>query len=591
MRVSLLVVIGVSSFLASCKETHTSHKKPAMVVAVSAPASLMATLTLRSPRNTLQRSLAHLRAFTALPLNAELLLGAAMQQAALPPALKSTIDFNGVLRFFFLDQAQLDERYPLVAVLPLRSERAFLQALQSGYLPPKEAKDGLQLFVPKSGSKAGPMLVWLEEKQVILPTSKRSYQLLAPFLAGRRAWAPATHDLHLKVHVAHFSGGKKKALGHAITLLATQPKLLQQSTIKRFSKQSEALLRSAETLDILADVHKKGLSIALRAQAQKKGTLHQALIKQRPGELFALNLLPLRPALVVASRGPSLLEGESALKVGVETLTSEMSPTQRARFEQALKAARPHFSDGLTFALHLEEAKGDHEERWMLTWLAEVKDTVGARQALERLTNLTHAWARQQTEKESSTSAEKVEREPLEQGSAQGALLRFGRVDNLRKHAPSRHTFNKSAETLSLSRGLTAGWVIADKLAVFALGKNAGPYLLDIVAQSEKKLGRSVPPSLQGLRRPGRTGAVYLSFLDLTCLLAKSGVSSLRALAASLQGREPGGAPLLSWGVDPTRTRLDLNLELSSEHFRPFKEFTAPLLRSLYQRAPALMRK
>lgn len=564
------------ALMAGCKEGASPPEKRAAARAdVPPPPALVASLALRSPRRLLHHGLDHVRAFTAMPLSADTLIVALLQRVGLPPRLKDALDLDGTLRFFFLAGKGAGRRLPMVALLPLRSAKAFRQALAGAFVAAEKLPSAkLQLFVPQPGSAAGPMLVRLEGEEVVLPTSKESYRLLAPFLAGRRARVPSEHDLTLDVAVSHFSARRSAALGRALEKLKkgtkagsrAGPRL--ESAVRRFSRRSAELLRSASALQLVADIDEAGLTFGLRATAKEKGALSQALARQPRAPLFALNLLPKRPAFVWASRGPGLVEVASPLDVGVEVFTSEMAAAERSRFEEALKLSRRQFGAALTFSAHLVGHRGNaagHERGWMLTWLAEVKNVAGARQALDRLGHLVLRWAERGARRQGKKSVDRITRRPLELAGSKGALFAISRADD---PAPRRP--------------LMMAWVIKDNVAAFALGYEVESYISGLAGRIGAKSRSPLAPSVAALRqREARSGVVLLSLVESTKLLAASGVAPLAGLAGKVAGEKPTAASLLSWGTDAARARLEIDLRLPRAQFLPFKDVTMTLLRSL----------
>lgn len=582
-RVALWTLLSLL-LLAGCPNRASQEaSEPKVREDVPPPRALLATLTLRNPRRAFGHGAEHLRALGGASVGGRALLGRLLVRVGLPPQIEQTLDLEGTLRLFFLRGKEAGASPRTVLVLPLRSPDAFVGVLKRSFVfAEKKTPTGLQLLVPKPGASAGPMLLRVEGKEAILPGSEASYAQLAAFLAGRRARALAQHDLLLSLHLDHFSDEQKHALGRAAARVqgAAQRRAASsgrlQGAVGRVIKGSETLLRSASRLALSVDVDKKGLDLRVRVAPQPDGALAQALASQRPGPLFALDLLPRRPAVFWSLRGPSLIEISSPLALGIETLREQMDGPTRLGFDKALEASRRHFAARRTFALSLRRSAAGQElgEGWEALWLAEVNDASAAHEALTRLADVLQSWAKERMRREAGKEgARAITRRPFSAEGARGMILSL-------EAAPKERATPERA--LLAGRKLNAGWAIKGTVASFVVGQDVGQTLRRLAGQMGQGGARRPAAALAAISAErGRTGVFMLSLTELLRLLAASGVGGLRDAAPALRAVDETSAPRLSWGVGEKSKQLDLHLRVERVHFLPLKAHLAALLQAI----------
>jgi hypothetical protein len=590
---SAAILIGAAG---GCKKVSKGAapgaSKPAVQAPVGIPKAVTGYLGLRNPQSSLDDLLGIVREFAPfqVPIDRNGILDLLTQRAHLPMDLLATLDASGTFWMLVLDERQLGERDPGVLVFPLRSRQELEAVLEKRMQ--KAGTDGdLTLYTPRAGAVGlrELRLHFLGDRHLVVPSSRRAHELCLPFIQRNLIGHPPSYDLALHILTENLAGDPRRDLQKQLDRALARVRAPQgsSSSIDRApvaAAAEEALryygevLRSTREVIVTADVDPSQVTLAVRAEAKPGGVLHKLIARQHPGGVFGKELLPGSTWLVLSNRSnpEAAAERQKSFATTVRNMFRKLEPKQAERFQAALLELGKRVTGDLTLAAH----RAPSGTGLTITALAEVKGDK-AREAMESLADVAGDWARQEMRKEQDPTLRdlKVVRRPFSREGAKGSSL------SVALHYPEAR---RAELTKMLGARVGLAWAFKGDTAIVCMGKEAEEQLAALVdAAVAGKLADGLAET-SAFRRaqnasPTRIGMLYFSPLDLARWFESSGLPDADAVTAPLKKATVASAPSLDWGVNATRTQLDVTLHLPVEHFRAFK----PVLDALMKKRAA----
>jgi len=561
---------------------------------IEVPKEVLATIGLRNPGSSVDDLLSIARVFTPLPLDRAAVFDLLARRTRLPTDLLGALDPGGTFWMVILDEKQVGERDPGVAVFPLRS-RQELEGALSRRMQRAGSEGDLVLYTPKQGEEGQPLRLLLTDKHAIAPSSKKALDLTRAFLERNLVPRPPSYDLAVHVMVENLFRGPARDLDRDVAraLERVRASSAPGAAIDRAPVADAAqdavqhylsVLRSMRELIITADVDSSQLTLAVRGEARPGGLLHGIVKRQQPGPVFGQEIMPGSSWLVLSNRSnpEAAAERQKSWTTTVRGLFSRSEPAQASRLQAALIELGERFSGDLTLALH----RGGAGSGVGVSAVAKVKGAKEVRAALERLLAAAADWLSEGTAAagrsgEAAAPSKKQKRRPKLERRAFSHKDAKGTIYELRVPYPEEH---HDQLTRLLGERLSFGWAVVGELALFTAGK-------DVEAQLEQLAEGAAGGKVEGplaeqpaFRRaatagPSRIGMLFVSLLGLARWFEGSGIEEAEKIAAALKDRKVASAPSLDWGVATRTQQLDVTLRLPVDHFRAFKPILDELLR------------
>ena len=432
-------------------------------------------------------------------------------------------------------------------------------------------------------------LLILGDRHLVVPTSRRAHELCLPFVQRNLLGHPPSYDLSLHILTENLQTDPRrdlqKQLDRALARVRTQvpqpggPNSIDRTPVATAAEDAlryyGEVLRSTRELIVTADVDPSQITLAVRAEAKPGGIMHKLIQRQHPGPVFGKELLPGSTWLVLSNRSnpEAAAERQKSWAATVRTMFRKLEPRQAERFQAALLELGRRVTGDLSLALH----RAPSGTGLTLSVLAEVKGGSPAREAMESLADVTGEWARQELRKEQDPALRdlKLVRRPFSHQGARGSSA------SVALHYPEAR---RAQLTKMLGARFALAWAFKGDTALLCAGKEAEEQLRALVeAAGTGKLADGLadtPAFRRALNAsPTRIGLLYLSLLDLARWFEGTGVPDVDAVASALDKAHVSSAPSLDWGVNATRTQLDVTLHLPVEHFRAIKPIFDELLK------------
>jgi hypothetical protein len=456
----------------------------------------------------------------------------------------------------------------------------------------KAGREGeLVRYLPRLGEVGlGELLLLLSDRHLIVPSSRKVAELCLPFVRRNLLGRPPNYDVafHVLVENLQSSPGRdlQKQIDRALERMRTRaPSGTGPGDIDRSSMAGaveEALryygevLKSTRQVIVTADVDPSQITLAVRAEGKPGGLLDKLIRRQRPGAVFGKELVPGSAWLVSSNRSnpEAAAERQKSWTTTVHAMFRRFEQGQGDRFRSALLELGRRFTGDLTVALH----RAPSGTGLTITALAQVQGAGPAREAMDRLAGVAGEWIKKKMREEQDVTLREleIERRPFSKHGARGSSC------SVRLRYPEAR---RQELTRLLGERVGLAWAFKGEHALFTAGKEAEEQLgLLAEALSTGKLAGNLD-EVPAFRRahnavPTRIGLLYVSLLDLARWFEGSGVEEAEALAAKLKKAKASSAPSVSWGVNATRSQLDVTLHLPVEHFRAVR----PLYEELVKR-------
>ncbi len=584
MARGLLCLLIVSALLTSsaCKrggQEKAAVKTPKLKQPVQVPETVLAYIAVKNPERTLEHLLAIGNSFLPIPFERAALMSLFAQRAGIPSGVMAAIDTAGVFWLVVLDGEKIAEADPGVVILPIRSKQGFERALAQ--VMEKSGEDGgLEIYKPK-GDTPGllPVRLKIQEKVVIVATSKAALERVDPFIARNLIGHQPSHDITVHLMMEHLERGPGKDLDQKVTgamkklrSLAPAQGPIDQRLVAGAAEESLQQyidqIKSLRDLMVTVDMGPKEISLALRGEGKPGSELQKIVKRQRAGKPFGYKLLPASSWLVLTnlSNPQSKAEWLKIWDTKMLKIFKELDPRDRPLLHQALTTLSTNITGDISAALH----RGIEGKGVAGSMTARVSDAAGTGAALARIAGLVDKWAQKQLSPDGSTT-------PRDWTFTQRKVSLAGAEGVVMEAQISMPTKNRSRITLLMGDTFRLGWVLKGEYALFAVGNDVERQLRQM-AQGLKS-GGSITKSLGDNPAfvhalggaPDRVGMLYFSLVDLGRWLQGSGIGEIEAIAAALKGAQVRRAPSVDWGVNRARSHFDVTLRLPIEHFEAFK--------------------
>jgi hypothetical protein len=602
MRVSARAVAVAIVVMALCgaagcrkdKKDGLGKTAPAVTRPIEIPRAVMAYVGVKNPQSTVDDMLAIGKSFMPqLPFDRNGLLDLFAQKAKLPRELLATIDITGSFWLVMLDETQAGERNAGVLVFPLKSRKDFEAEL--GKKMDKDTSDGeLVRYKPKPSTVGQePVQLVIGDKYVLAPTSKKSLDIVQPFIKANLLPHPPQYDVAVHLLVQHLLAGPGKdvdkeinrALDKLRAQMPSQQGPIDQAKIQSATEQTlrgyADLLKTTRDLMLTADVSPQQITFSLRAEAMPDGALHKVIKRQKPADPYGYKLLPASSWLVFStlSNPEAAAERRKTWGDAVAAVIKGADEAYRERLQQALDALGEGFFADTTLALH----KGASGSGLSLSLVGRTAGAAKASAALDKLVSVVGDWIKAKMDEEPDKSKVKLEKKAFEgpKGSA-GTLFELA--------LPSLSQEKQEKLSKLFGPKLTFGWAFVGEHWMLSMGKDTEAQLKRMAeGAAGGKVGQTLADNEAfGRARgaaPSRTGMIYVSLIDLARWFEGTGVEEAETIAAALKDKKVSSAPSFDWGVNAAQTQLDVSLRLPIEHFKSFK----PIMDELMKKGPSFM--
>ncbi|MBK8482246.1 MAG: hypothetical protein IPL40_13945 [Proteobacteria bacterium] len=617
-RVAAGPVSGWWLLLALCALTSGSCKRRgavegpaqrARVAQTAPPAELLAHGGLRAPGPLLDRILRLVAGDSPLALGRRPIVQLALGLTDLPAALADALELERPLHFAAFD-ARLGDRAVVVA-LPIRSARAFAEALRST-LEQRGREGELLLWWPKGpAGGAGPLRVWTNERVALIAGSRRAFERGRAFILGRLVTTPLADDLVLRLNVP---ADAKRALDGLVAselagvdgpgaagnpLLGAAVVAAARERANDFSKHLSGLLASTKSLELRADFDGATLRVGGRAEARRGGALARLIKGQRTAAPFGAGLVApttwLFASLSRRPEPPAPGRARSDLLAALFDGARQALPVaERAAFTQATERFRARMLGDAALGL---TGPGDGGGL-AVTLLARLDGSAGAAEDVALIAAALQRAAFGPASAAASTSAPNAgsraaTSEPLALAGVTGGILR--QEPPLRRRARAGGIDRAPAEPLAALFGAApaqVGWLVAGATVALVVAGDARQALAPIAAALRGGAAAAAPPSLAqrpafqraAARAPARAGLVYLATDALIETLRVLGLPGLPEGGATSGAADARAALTLDWGVDEARGSIDGAMQLPISRLLALK----PLLSQLATTMAAL---
>lgn len=590
-----LVVLAVSLvFWVGCKKERP-EKAPARPTAprvVPTPKSVMVFVGVKNPGRTIDDALALVRELVPLPLNRAGLLDLFAQRGRLPREMIGAIDIEKPLWIVGMDHRELGtDPDPLLMVLPLRSRKDFEEALAAKL--ERAGTDGkLTIYKPKPGA-VGTQAARLHVTQthVWAASSRKAFDEAEAFVHGTLIPSVPAHDIEIHIAVENILRERGADLDRRVD--RTMDRIRESTKSGKGPAQEQVAgatertvrrwldaLRTTQEAQLIADISPEQLTLTARVLAKDKGRLADLVRRQRPGPPYGYTLLPASSWLVLCDRSSpeAQAEGRKTWAPLLREMLKGLAPPRQDALVTAVTTATELFSGDYSVALH-RAPTGDGIAASMVTRISDQKKALAA---LDQVAGALGQWIKAvlARSKEKVPQGVRVERTPFEAGEAKGALFKLHLQLPPEKQAQVERVVGVP---------ITLGVAFSRDHGLLSLGKGAGEQLRSLAAGTDPGKvdpgkvadGLADSPPFNRARQAGtdRVGLLYVSLVDLVRWFEGTGMKELETIAAALKDEKVQAAPSLDWGVDRSRTALDVTFRLPAAHFRSFKPIVEELRR------------
>ncbi len=580
---------GCSKKKKAKKATAAGPGPAGTVQEVKAPKELLAYVGMRSPGKTIDKGLALLQKFAALPFTREAMLDMLAQQARLPSSLMGAVDVEGTFWMLALDPKQVGDSDPSVLVLPLKDRKKFEAALTKRMKKGKVEGD-VVTYEPKEGQVGLQKIAMvITDKHALFPSSLKALDKSRQFIELELQNRKPERDLEVHVLMDAITKAQGDALDREIkrTMAEMKATMAKQNkgpidqkpmadATEKAIERWAGYLKSTKKLVISLDVTADQLTLSVSGEGIPNGELHKVIKRQMSGQPAGLERLPASSWLVISDHGNPGAAKENASTWGpaMDAIFKEADPKVKAKMA-ALVTRLAAMNDGpFTTALH----RAPSGKGLALTVIGKIKKPKEAAEAVDSLLKTLGEWVKAEAKKQGEKLPEglEVKREEIKKGGAIGALL------SLSIPFPADKANEKELTESLVGLPVTVGWAFTEKELFIVAGKETKAQLDALIAgKTGSKALAGKPDFRASLKDAGnQVGMVYLSLVDLLRWFKGTKVEEM--MPPPLRGdlKDPPTSPVLTWGVNQPRTKMDVTLRLPAAHFLTFKPMLDAAMKS-----------